>query len=159
MRTLHDWQHRPDWKIGANMGSKSNNSAANRGIAYHQRVYRLLLAKLKHEADLLIEPWFERIDDQPRRTMRQPDAIIRYLPESAIVVEVKLNWRDGRDDKLLNEYLPIVRNALKLDVVWPLLITRNLRGYDAAKPLLGLGAIDDCLAWEPGLPTPVLLLP
>lgn len=159
MKTLYPWKHRPDWKMGASAGAKSTNSAAARGIAYHNRVYKLLQSRLHREADLLIEPWFVRVDDQPQRTWRQPDAVIReFLPGCAIVVEVKMNWADGRDDKLLNEYLPIVKNAFELDVVWPLLITRNLRGYKHP-PLLGLGALDDCLAWSPGDPTPLLLLP
>lgn len=159
MRTLHRWQYRPDWRMGADTGAKSTNSAATRGIEYHRRVYRLLQSRLQREADLLVEPWFQRVDDQPTRTFRQPDAVIRdYVPDCAIVVEVKLNWADGRDEKLLNEYLPIVKNAFGLDVVWPLMITRNLRGYKHP-PLLGLSALDDCLAWSPGSPTPLLLLP
>lgn len=160
MLAAHQWLHKPSFTLGADGGSKSRNTAAQRGIAYHRRVYRGLAGVAAAEqAKLLIEPWFVRVDNQPRRTMRSPDSVLLYPDEQlAIVVEVKLNWRDGRDEKLLTEYLPIVRSAFSLDTVWPLMITSCLRGY-AGKPLLGLQQFTDCMAWAPGQPTPIMLLP
>lgn len=159
MKALHQWRYKPDFKLGASANAKSKNNAALRGIRYHQRVYKQLAAATTPPDDLLIEPWFKRVDDQPRPTMRSPDAVLRFADGSgAIVIEVKLNWRDGRDEKLLYEYLPIVRSAFDVDVVWPLLITSCLRGYNHP-PLLGLQQFDECLAWEPGRPTPLMLLP
>lgn len=144
--------------LGAAGGSRSQNDAATRGIRYHRRVYKRLDTYIDAEATLLVEPWFVRVDDRPRRTMRQPDAIIRYPEGTAIVVEVKLNWAPDRDEKLINEYLPLVTNAFDLIGAWPLLIVGCLRGYPH-KPLLGLQQINDCLEWEPGRPTPTMLLP
>lgn len=159
MKTLYPWRHRPGMKLGAGGGSKSQNAAATRGIAYHQRVYRQLDKMLLDEAELLIEPWFEQVDGSIKPPMRQPDAVIKYpYDNTAIVVEVKLNWADGRDEKLINEYLPIVKSAFQLETTWPLLITANLRGYKHP-PLLGLRQFEECLAWCPGRPTPLLLLP
>lgn len=91
--------------------------------------------------------------------MRSPDSVI-LLPEAnvGIVCEVKLNWKDGRDTKLLKEYLPIVANAHKLDMCWPLMITHCLWGYKHP-PLLGLRKWEECMAWQPGDPTPVMLVP
>jgi hypothetical protein len=160
MLALHEWRHRPAYKLGASGASKSQNLAAQRGIAYHNRVYKRLTAHFAADpaADLLIEPWFERIDGQVKRTMRQPDAILRYPDEGmALVIEVKMNWKDGRDEKLLSEYMPLVRSAFDLEV-WPVLITSNIRGY-IHPPLLGLQQIEYAFSWEPGHPTPVLLLP
>lgn len=91
--------------------------------------------------------------------MRSPDSVI-LLPETnvGIVIEVKLNWKDGRDVKLIDEYLPIVANAHDLDCCWPLLITQCLRGYKHP-PLLGLRRWEDCMTWTPGAPTPLMLVP
>jgi hypothetical protein len=161
MKTLYPWRHRPSYRLGADMGSKSKSTAATRGIAYHRKVYRALEALLPADSadvELIVEPWFECVDGQVKRTMRQPDAVLRYPDNTAIVIEVKMNWRDGRDEKLLHEYLPIVTSAFKLDVVWPLMITQCLRGYEHP-PLLGLKRFDECLAWQPGDPTPLLLHP
>lgn len=82
------------------------------------------------------------------------------MPEAnvGIVCEVKLNWKDGRDIKLIDEYLPIVANAHGLDMVWPLLITHNLRGYQHP-PILGLRKWEDAMLWFPGNPTPLMLVP
>lgn len=157
MKLLHQWRYKPDFRLGASMDTKSQNKAAQRGIAYHRRVYKQLVDH-RDDGQLLIEPWFFRIDGQVKRTMRSPDAVLVFPDSTAIVIEVKMNWADGRDEKLLNEYLPIVRSAFDLDVVWPLLITSCLRGYQHP-PLLGLGRLHDCMAWEPGQPTPLLLHP
>lgn len=161
MKAVYPWRHRPAYRLGADMGSKSSNNAATRGIAYHRRVYRALealLPTLDPEAELLLEPWFEQIDGLVKKTMRQPDAVIRYPDGTGIIIEVKMNWKDGRDEKLIREYLPIVSSAFNLDVVWPLLITSCLRGYNHP-PLLGLRSYSKCLDWQPGDPTPLLLHP
>jgi hypothetical protein len=154
----------PSYRLGASFGSKSRSGSATRGIAYHRKVYRQLEA-LAADGDgrLLVEPWFQRIDDCASRTMCQPDAVIHYEDErSALVVEVKMNWKAERDEKLLSLYLPVVRSALDLEVVWPVVIVgclRGGRGPKGPKPLLGLAQLDQCLAWQPGSPTPLLLLP
>jgi len=76
---------------------------------------------------------------------------------TALVVEVKLNWRDGRDEKLLSKYLPVVKNAFKLEAVWPLVIVGCLRGYEHP-PLLGFKQLDRAFSWQAGDPTPVMLV-
>lgn len=104
---------------------------------------------------VLIEPWYRKLGEN---RFRQPDAVLLYPEESiGIVVEVKLNWKDGRDIKLIDEYLPIVRSAEKLEVVYPLLITQCLRGWQG-KPILRLEDFHHCQHWQPGDVTPLMLL-
>lgn len=161
VKTLNSWRYRPGFKLGASVDSKSKNSAAARGIAYHRRVYKLLADFAQapdEEAELLIEPWFQEINHSTNPPMRSPDAVLRYSDGTALIIEVKLNWKDGRDEKLLQEYLPIVKSAFALEMCWPLMVTSCLRGY-AHPPLLGLKQLHEAFAWEPGHPTPLLLLP
>ena len=107
MKLLHPWRLKQGVNIGAGQasGSRSQSASAARGIAYHRRVYRQLERYYaSDEAYLLVEPWFVQVDDQPRRTMRSPDAVVVFSDvNAALVVEVKMNWKDGRDEKLLND--------------------------------------------------------
>jgi hypothetical protein len=157
VKTTHSWRYRPDYRLGASFDSKSQNAAATRGIRYHQHVYKKLNAA-ELDGKLLVEPWFEQIDGKIKRTMRQPDAVLLLPDDCAVVIEVKMNWADGKDTKLLTEYLPIVKTAFELDTLWPLVITGNVRGYPHP-PLLGLQQFYNCFQWEPGRPTPLMLLP
>lgn len=103
---------------------------------------------------VLIEPWYRKLG---ANTFRQPDAVLLYPEERVgIVVEVKLNWKDGRDVKLIDEYLPIVKQAEGLDACWPLLITQCLRGWNG-DPILSFNDITRCQSWLPGEPTPLML--
>lgn len=105
---------------------------------------------------VLVEPWYRNLDT---RKFRQPDAVLLYPAERVgVVVEVKLNWKDGRDIKLIDEYLPIVKQAEQLEVVYPLLITKCLRGWQG-QPILHLEKFTDCQSWQPGDVTPLMLLP
>jgi hypothetical protein len=126
-------------RIGASHNSKAKGSK-KRGLDYHRRVYGYLR-------------------DHCRRPGSGLAAWTLLVPEEniGIVVEVKLNWKDGRDTKLLDEYLPIVKQAEGLEVVWPLLITQCLRGYPHP-PILGLEKIEACQSWLVGDPTPLMLL-
>lgn len=160
MKPTDTWVRKPPsfMRIGSSSGCKSQGSK-KRGLDYHRRVYGLLRYHVRNHLpgwELLVEPWYRNLNT---RRFRQPDAVLIY-PETqtGIVVEVKLNWKDGRDLKLINEYLHIVRAAEGLECVWPLLITRCLRGY-GEPPLLGLAALAECQSWFPGDPTPVMLLP
>lgn len=143
--------------MGASTGCKSTG-VKERGNAYHRKVYKALAGRKDLPGTLLIEPWYRNMADYPERnTLRSPDAVVvNEETKCGLIIEVKLNWKDGRDVKLLDEYLPIVRNAHGLDVVWPLLITQCLRGYKHP-PLLGLDQLNRAMEWFPGDPTPVLL--
>lgn len=154
MTPLERWVQCSSMKMGAACGAKGTGSK-QRGIEYHRRIYRQLATLFSSEpmAELLVEPWYRCVS---KPAMRSPDAVVLLPDRCALVVEVKLNWRDGRDRKLLDEYLPIVRAAHKLDVVWPLLITKCLRGYQHPT-LFGLEAWEQALSWQPGQHTPVLL--
>lgn len=156
MKPLHAWKHEPRALLGASSGNKSKNDAIQRGLAYHRKVYTKLQEVAPPEVSLLIEPWFR---EQSRAgTLRSPDTVLlNTVDKTALVIEVKLNWKDGRDIKLVNEYLPIVKSAFALEFVWPLLITANLRGYQHP-PLLGLGKLEEAYAWHPGDPTPLMLV-
>jgi len=163
MKPLARWVRKdPNFlKLGSSKGCKSTGSK-QRGIQYHRRCYRTLRSHFSGLADratdwrLLIEPWYYC---PSTGRFRQPDAVLIYEPENTgIVIEVKLNWADGRDAKLIDEYLPIVRSAEGLEVVWPLLITRCLRGYQG-EALKGLEEISKAQSYFPGDLTPVMLLP
>lgn len=152
----------PTMTLGAQGHGKSLNKAAERGNAYHRKVYGLLqrhfaLSNVNHT--LLVEPWFRSHNFGGKKVMRQPDAVLMYPEDNtSIVIEVKMNWAKDRDDKLLHEYLPIVKTALKQDEVWPLMIVGNVRDYKG--PLIhSLHKLDECLAWMPGDLPHMLLIP
>lgn len=156
VKTLDQWRLSTRLGIGCADGAVGSNKAADRGIVYHRKVFKLLEQNPVAGMELLIEPWFKAIG---QNRFRQPDAVfLDREAKTALVVEVKMNWKDGRADKLLDEYLPIVRCAFELDIVWPVLITQNLRGY-SHPPLLGLQDLVEAFAWQPGMPVPLLLLP
>lgn len=160
MKSAHSWRHIPLMRLGASTNAKSTG-VKERGNAYHRRVYRTLAAYCAVSLpgwQFMPEPWFRQRNNSGVRKERSPDAVLLHLETlTALVVEVKLNWKDGRDTKLLAEYLPIVESAFGLEAVWPLLITQCLRGYPHP-PLLGLGQLDKAFQWQPGQPTPVMLL-
>lgn len=148
---------------GIDVGSRSNYACKNksivRGLAYHRRMYRALEAwhpLHAPEQQLLIEPWLRNTCS---RRLLQPDAIlVDPATATGIVIEVKMNWKDGRDEKLIAEYLPAAQSAYELECVWPALITSNVAGLTHA-PRLGLGSLLGCASWFPGEPTPVVLVP
>lgn len=160
MKLLEPWEHDKHCKMGAANGSKTKNAAAKRGIAYHRKFYTHLrehFPQVYPDQKLLIEPWFRGCNTQRRRS---PDAVIvDPLTNTGIVIEVKMNWKEGRDQKLLNEYLPIVKSAFGLAATWPLLVTQNVRGAKG-KPLIWtpkMTPLEACLRWKPGADTPVAL--
>ena len=142
-------------KIGASHGAKAKGSK-KRGIDYHHRCYRHLRTHCNSSLldwTLLVEPWYW---DKISRCYRQPDAVlIHEATATGIVIEVKLNWKDGRDVKLIDEYLPIVKQAEQLEAVWPLLITQCLRGYQG--PIINWPLFHEAQAWQPGEATPLML--
>lgn len=156
MKPLENWVLTTSMRVGAAHGAKATGSK-QRGIRYHRRIYGELRRRFSAEPNtkLLVEPWY-RCLTKPK--MRSPDSVI-LLPEvsAGVVIEVKLNWKDGRDIKLIDEYLPIVKAAHKLEMVWPLLITQCLRGYPHPA-LLGLYAWEEAMGWQPGDPTPLMLV-
>lgn len=156
MKALNKWRHLPNDRFGASTGCKGSG-AKGRGLAYHRKVFRELrkMYPLVGDQRLLIEPWYR--EESKKGTLRSPDSVL--IDEElrvGLVIEVKLNWKDGRDVKLIDEYLPIVRSAHELDIVWPVLITQCLRGYEHP-PLKGMNQLDLARAWRVGDPTPVLL--
>lgn len=156
VKTLDRWRYTQKLKIGCDQGAKGSNSAATRGIAYHRKVFKALEANPIPGMELMVEPWFQKVD---KNRFCQPDSLfIDHAARTALVIEVKMNWKDGRDEKLHELYLPVVRNAFDLDIVWPLLITQNIRGYEHP-PLLGLDEMVEAMAWTPNQPTPLLLYP
>lgn len=160
MKPIDDWKYEPNCGMGAKSATKSQNKAAAAGIRYHMKFYSMLKAEHKPKFPndrLIIEPWFRNRSD---RSMRSPDTVIINTEDNTgIVIEVKMNWKNGRDTKLIQEYLPIVKSAFDLDCVWPLLVTSNIRGYNHP-PLIWNAAMSplfDCLSWVPNDPTPVAL--
>lgn len=160
MKPERRWVHVPLQRMGASTGAKSTG-VKERGNAYHRKIYRLLNVHARCSMPgwwLYVEPWFREVGNGGVRKQRSPDAVLVHEDTStAVVVEVKLNWKDGRDTKLINEYLPIVVSAFQLECAWPLLITQNLRGYQHP-PLFSLSQFDRAMTWQPGTPTPLMLL-
>lgn len=165
LTTTKGWQLVPGFNIGTAANTASKNKSIVRGLAYHNRVYRALraYAATHPEAglDVNIEPWLRELSPRPgakRCAMCQPDAVlIDRFTGGGLVVEAKLNWKDGRDEKLINLYLAAAKSAFGLEETWPLLVTKNVRGYGGV-PLLGLKHIDAAFNWRPGQITPVMLL-
>lgn len=157
MKLLEDWQHQKDYRFGASTGAKGADGNQDRGNVYHRRIYRLLqmhAAVSLPGSRLLVEPWFKACKTQ---RLCSPDTVlIDDARQQALVIEVKLNWQDGRDEKLLNLYLPVVSNVFGMPAK-PLLITQNLRGYEHP-PLLGIGDMEKAWKWRPCDHTPLMLL-
>jgi hypothetical protein len=158
------WCLVPGFNIGTGANTASKDKSIIRGLAYHNKVYKALRRHVFAHPDLCyelyVEPWFRELKPKypgARARMCQPDAVlIDKFTNGAIVVEAKLNWKDGRDEKLINLYLDAAKSAFGLDQTWPVLITQNVRGYKG-NPLLGLRAIEGAYTWRPGQITPVLL--
>ena len=158
------WQHVPGFNIGTGANTASQNKSIVRGLAYHNKVYKALRAHVKAHPELglelYIEPWFRELSPRGSRTrcaMCQPDAVlVDKFTGGGLVVEAKLNWKDGRDEKLINLYLAASKSAFGLEETWPVLVTQNIRGYKGV-PLLGLKQLEGAFAWRPGMLTPVLL--
>jgi len=162
--TSREWQHVPGFNIGTAANTASKNKSIVRGLAYHNKVYKALRSFVAEHPEagyeILVEPWFRELHPRPgesRCRMCQPDTVlIDKFTGGGIVVEVKLNWKDGRDAKLIDLYLDASRSALGLEETWPVLITKNIRGYTGI-PLLGLKQLEKAYNWRPGMITPVLL--
>lgn len=155
------WERAPEFAIGSAVNNACKDKSIVRGLAYHRRVYRNLEAWCESHSELgfefIEEPWLRKVS-KGRRQMCQPDGVLLdYFTGGAIVVEAKLNWKDGRDEKLLNTYLDATRSAFAVSATWPLLVTKNVRGYKGT-PLLGLKQIERVFEWRPGQLTPVMLL-
>ena len=158
------WRLVPGFNIGTGANTASKNKSIVRGLAYHNKVYKALRKLVAEHPEsgyeLYVEPWFRELHPKPGRTrcaMCQPDAVlVDKFTGGAIVIEVKLNWKDGRDEKLIDLYLAASSSALGLTEVWPVLITRNIRGY-SGQALLGLKQLERAYQWRPGMITPVLL--
>lgn len=156
------WERAPEFSIGTRNLKSCKDLSIVRGLAYHRRVYRNLAAWCAGASSsgftFIEEPWLRRIH-QGRRQMCQPDSVLLdEFTGGAIVVEAKMNWKDGRDEKLINLYLSAAKSAFGLVATWPLLITGNVRGY-RGQPLLGLAQVEKVFEWRPGMITPVMLLP
>lgn len=151
--------------VGSRSNTASKNKSIVRGLAYHRKIYKLLEKWRKisaPEQQLFVEPWLRLINPCSKCGKRhccQPDAVVvDSASNTGIVIEVKLNWKDGRDEKLLNTYLDAARAAFGLELTWPALITSNIRGL-SYQPRLGLGSLLHCDDWSPGDRTPVILVP
>lgn len=154
------WERAPGFSIGTRNNKACKDKSVVRGLAYHQRVYAHLHKFVRTNPDFgytfIEEPWLRRTSD---RKMCQPDGVLfDEFTGGGLVVEAKLNWKDGRDEKLINLYLTAARSAFGLTTCWPVLITRNVRGYKG-EPILGLRQIERIFEWRPGELTPVMLLP
>ena len=133
--------------------SQANQMAA-KGLRYHDRVYRELR---KTKLVLHIEPW---ISCENTGKLCQPDAVALFNQAStAIVIEVKLNWRRRRDSKLKHLYLEAVQQAFRLEHVFPLMIVGNCRGMDRRPYRSALEAMKASLNWHESHPVPILLMP
>ena len=158
VKQLERWRLAPELQVGSQSNYACKDKSIVRGLRYHRRIYKLLAswALFQPDQDLIVEPWLREV--RSRRCL-QPDAVIVHAESAtALVIEVKMNWKDGRDRKLIDEYLDAAQSAFGLRCVWPALITSNVRGL-AHRPRVGLGQLLGCCDWAPGEPTPVVLVP
>lgn len=152
------WYHEQSSRAGAASGGGAKTGIMGAGNAYHRKVFRALEleTRLNHAGRrLLVEPWLRAKTSQ---RLCQPDSVlIDPAAGWAVVIEVKKNWKDGRDHKLLDLYLPAVRSAFGVDIAFPLMICGCVRGlaYPALLSLRELAVAP--LQWQPGDPTPVIL--
>lgn len=158
MKLLENWRHDELARLGASTNSgKAHNHAIAAGIAYHRKFYKTLQVHAMLSLpgwQVFIEPWFKSATGR----LRSPDAVLlNRATEQAVVVEVKKNWADGRDVKLLDEYLPIAKSAFSVPT-FPLMVVGNVRGLKH-RPLTSMGKLLTALDWLPGDPTPTLLKP
>lgn len=158
MQLMEPWKLKLDYlKIGATFGAKATGSKG-RGIDYEQKVVSRLNPFVRDHMEgwrVLVGPWYQ---NTVTKRWRQPDIVLIHDEDKiGIVCEVKLNWAEGKDLKMLDVYLPIVKQVHELDCVWPLLITRCTRGYPHPI-ILKLEDLDRCMAWQQGDPTPMLLM-
>lgn len=162
MLASRQWERAPDFAIGTRGNTACKDKSIVRGLAYHRKVYRQLESWCERNPGLGLsfveEPWLREICEG-RSKICQPDGVLLdEFTGAGVIVEAKLNWKDGRDEKLINLYLEASRSAFGLTQTWPLLITKNVRGYKG-EPLLGLRQFEQVFAWRPGRLTPVMLLP
>jgi hypothetical protein len=146
---------------GTKATTAGDNEAIRRGNKYHAHVYKVLRLEwvLNHVCmdspwQLIIEPWFRTA----KWKLRSPDTVLLNRDAgTAIVVEVKMNWANGRDVKLLTEYLPLVKSAFGLERTFPAMIVGNVRGLKH-RPILSVAdIIPSALEWRPGRDVPTLL--
>jgi hypothetical protein len=158
MLPVEEWRL-TDTRMGASTNSTTTNKAMLAGIRYHKRIYKILRlnAGLQWPGwQLMVEPWFKAVKSQ---RLCSPDTVLLNRERGeALVIEVKKNWRDGRDEKLLGLYLSVVRSAFGVDTR-PLMVVGNVRGL-AHKPLLSFADVMEAgWGWQWGRPTPTLLVP
>lgn len=160
MRSISQWKLTDQVKFGASANAKSLNAAAEKGNRYHRKVYKALQLNVQHNSayagwELHVEPWFRNLDGS--RETCSPDSVLVHRERGlALVIEVKLNFAKGKDEKLLTKYLPVVQSAFDLRAK-PLLIVGCLRGCKTP-PLHGLQNIFSALDWLPGAETPVAMV-
>lgn len=158
MLAIERWSHDTSSRVGASTGGGAKTGVMGAGNAYHRKVFKTLElhVRLNHpELQLLVEPWLR---SHPSYRLCQPDSVLLAPDEGwGVVVEVKKNWKDGRDEKLLDLYLPAVRSAFGLDAVYPLMVCGCVRGlaYPASTTFADLLVLPR--SWQPGDPTPVIL--
>lgn len=158
---IDKWERAPEFAIGSRVNNSCTNKSIVRGLAYHRRVYRQLEGWCQSNPELGLsfveEPWLRKLCSG-RPEMCQPDGVLLdEFTGAAVVVEAKLNWKDGRDEKLIKTYLDAVKSAYGVSQTWPLLITKNIRGYKG-EPLVGLKQFERVFEWKPQMITPVMLL-
>jgi hypothetical protein len=158
MLALETWQHDTNSRVGASTGGGAKKGIMGAGNAYHRRVFKSLAAHVSFahpDFRLLVEPWLR---SRPSYRLCQPDSVLLAPDESwAVVIEVKKNWKDGRDQKLLDLYLPAVRSAFGLDAVFPLMICGCVRGLQTQALTSLRHLVSAPKLWQPGDPTPVIL--
>lgn len=150
----------PEWTIHAGdtppKPKHKSGSLCDKGTKYHERVYRTLR---RTDLKLHVEPWLRHVR---LGTLRQPDAVVLLGSPAmcAIVIEVKMNWRRGRDQKLRDTYLQAVKDAFGVKYVVPLMIVQCVRGAVRGEIFKDtLTAMQRAMMWQSPEPTPVLLMP
>lgn len=100
-------------------------ASAKDGLRYERKIGKQLEAHVAAERFLKLEkgPWFSFEDDYGAGNCC-PDFLL-HLPDSIIIVEVKLTWVEVAIHKLNDLYNPVVSVALGKPC-FPLIICRNI---------------------------------
>jgi len=159
MLSADEWKLKEGYLgIGAQNGAKATGSKG-RGITYENKAVEKLTPAIREHLPefnkILNGPWYRNVRT---RKWRQPDLVLINEEDNVgIVVEIKLNWKPNICEKLIDTYLPLVKRAHSLDIVWPLLVTRCFRNCPNPK-IVHARDMQRAMAWQPGDMTPVMMV-
>ena len=107
--------------------AKPARPSAKQGLRYEAKVERELASLSARGLFSQVErtPWFD-FADSLGSSCCAPDFVLHQPGGAIIVIEVKLTWVPVALPKLRQLYIPVVSKALHSNVIFPLVIVKNL---------------------------------